>query len=430
MTNSGDDVSKHSEMFVRYFDDSLDDQELAELNSILESSSEARELFNEMVLQSQCVAEMEAVSKVSGASRAKAYGGWGRWFGATAAATVAVIALLIFWPEQSSSEPQIVAQFETINGVAGPEGQIVSGTSVYTRGAGSSARLVYPDGTEVLLDNDSRLLVDGDEGKDLQLLSGHVTANVAPQPSGQPLLVRTQQAVAEVLGTELSIDAEDSSTALSVREGIVRLRRLSDGQAVDIHAGQFAVTDGRAARDLGTQNSPVLPDEFSLSFDRKLPSGWRAGKRLKTEAPLAESFVRAEPVEEQPRGTHYQIYTQNAYYEGLPGLFRIHDDTHLHLTYRMDKPGWFQIFVGVRPDSSASAQRANFLLQPSNDGLKAGEWRTLRVPFSKLRNLQGDEVATGQHAYFILLDTQVEDRGLELQRFWVTRGPSPVGDHQ
>lgn len=435
-TNKIDGSPSLHEFFVRYFDDSLSDSEHDELNKLLQSSDQARELFNEMVFQAQSIADVDAqpnpiLPSTLGVSieQLKA----GTWFrlstmGVIALAASILLAGLLRWRPHSESITAVVANLATINGVAGPEGDVTAGTTVYTRGAGSSARLVYPDGTEVLLDNESRLVVEGEQSKVLRLQSGHITANVAPQPAGHPMLVRTKQAVVEVLGTELTVDAEVKSTSLSVQEGVVRLKRLSDGQAVEIHAGQFAVADGSASRKLGTQDSPQVPDEFVLSFDKDLPSGWRVGKRMASKPPSREAYVRAEPVEGQPRGTHYQIYTQNAYYEGLPGLFRIHDDTHLHLTYRMAKPGWFQVFVGVRPNSSVSAKRANFLLQPSNDGLKSGQWRTLHIPFSKLRNLQGDESASGQQAYFILLDTQVEARGLELQRIWVTRGPERTGN--
>lgn len=427
MTNEEQTESREChELFVRYFDDALTDEEHRELNELLESSHDARELFNEMVLQSQIIADAEVLSESQPITPVK-LAALVPWLGVVGIAVAILLVGLLRGRHQETAQSTVVAKLVTINGVAGPDGDVTVGTTIYTRGVGSSARLVFLDGTEVVLDNDSRLSVGGDRGKDLRLLAGHVTAIVARQPPARPLRLYTEHALAEVLGTSLTLDAEDESTALSVLDGVVRLQRLSDKQAVNIHAGQYAVTDGRAGQKLNAQHSPPVPDEFSLRFQSGLPSGWRVGRRVQPSGSGEEAFVRAEAVKGQPRGTHFQVYTQNAFYDGMPALFRIHDDTYLHLTYRMEKPGWFQIFVGVRPHAGASAQRANFLLQPSNEGLEPGHWRTLHIPFSRLRNLQGDFDAVGKAAYFILLDTQVEDRGLDVQRIWVNR---KVGEEQ
>lgn len=412
------------ELIVRYFDDALDDVEMKQLEGVLESSPASREIFNEMVLQSQIVAESQPTSLTDTQAATvmpNTIASWSRRIVWGMAGVTALLLCMFLLRSDASSDRRVVATLSVISGVAGPEGNVTNGATLYTRGAGSSARLKYPDGTVILMDNETRLVVDGKGGKDLQLLSGSVTASVAPQPRGKPLRITTEHAVAEVLGTELSLGAEPESTALSVIDGTVRLQRLSDGQSIDVRGGHFAVADRQRRDAFAVQSSPEIPSEFQLSFDRELPSGWQAGALLPPRGKGEVPTVRSEPVTGQPRGTHFQIYTHNAQYEGLPGLFRIHDDTQLHLRYRMQEPGWFQIFVGVRPDKSEDGPRANFMLSHGNGNLKPGQWRTIHVPFKKLRNLQGKFSATGHHCYFVLLDTQVEDRGLELQRLWVTR---------
>ncbi|MEM6777181.1 MAG: FecR family protein [Planctomycetota bacterium] len=420
MTSNRTERLEPHEFIVRYFDDALSDEELRKLNAWLESSSDVRGLFNEMVLQSQAIADVGSYVRLPSGTHTMT-ASWNRrrivLVGLISAAVM--MTGFLFWPGHQTPESLFVGQLETITGVAGPEGNVTSGMTVYSRGAGSAAKMTYQDGTEVILDNDSRLLIEGESGKTLRLLRGHVTASVRSQPKGRPLRIRTEHALAEALGTELILDVGSDSTALSVLEGIVRLQRLSDRQSIDIHAGQFAVANAVASEKLDAKRSPAVPDEFDLTFEKRLPSGWRVGKRVVAD----EAFVRAQPVDGQPRGTHFQIYTQNAFYDGLPELFRIHEDTYLNLTFRMKNPGWFQIFVGVRPEANVSAERTNFLLQPSNDALKPNEWNNLHVPFSRLRNLQGNFRAAGRSAYFMLFDTQVEDRGLEIRRIWVTREP-------
>jgi PA14 domain-containing protein/FecR-like protein len=61
----------------------------------------------------------------------------------------------------------------------------------------------------------------------------------------RPMLIRTAQAQARVLGTSLEISSETNSTRLEVFEGKVRFTRTSDQAAVDVTAGHYAVTAPR-----------------------------------------------------------------------------------------------------------------------------------------------------------------------------------------
>jgi hypothetical protein len=64
---------------------------------------------------------------------------------------------------------------------------------------------------------------------------------VASQRAGRRFIIRTPNALVEVIGTRFSTTAEEGSTRVQVEEGRVKLTRTDDGQSVTIAAGQYAV---------------------------------------------------------------------------------------------------------------------------------------------------------------------------------------------
>jgi hypothetical protein len=84
-------------------------------------------------------------------------------------------------------------------------------------------------------------LVSLARGKRFDLRQGKIEAIVARQRLFQPLLVRTPQAEARVLGTKFMLAAATNFTRLEVTEGKVKLTRFSDSASVKVGAGQGAV---------------------------------------------------------------------------------------------------------------------------------------------------------------------------------------------
>ena len=88
------------------------------------------------------------------------------------------------------------------------------------------------------------LLTFADIGqKKMRLREGRLSANVEPQPVGKPMLIHTRSAVLKVLGTQFNVEAGLASTVLTVSEGKVNFRRLSDGSEVDVLAKHQVTTD-------------------------------------------------------------------------------------------------------------------------------------------------------------------------------------------
>jgi ferric-dicitrate binding protein FerR (iron transport regulator) len=84
-------------------------------------------------------------------------------------------------------------------------------------------------------------------GKSLTLQRGSVVGDVTRQPAEQPMVVRTSEGEARVLGTKFTLSASTGSTRLDVEKGKVRLTRTSDGASADVAADQTAVAGSGAA---------------------------------------------------------------------------------------------------------------------------------------------------------------------------------------
>lgn len=137
-----------------------------------------------------------------------------------------------------------------------------------------TARVVlrYDDGTSVELAPGSRAReFAAAAGKSLVLERGSLTGDVTRQPSDQPLIVRTAQGEARVLGTRFTLSV-DSGTKLVVEKGLVRLTRISDGKSADVAAGQMAVASAGAAPLARPSVAGMAPGTWLALPDTKMES--------------------------------------------------------------------------------------------------------------------------------------------------------------
>jgi hypothetical protein len=78
-------------------------------------------------------------------------------------------------------------------------------------------------------------------GKLFALVVGKLEATVARQTPFRPMILKTPQAEARVIGTRFALSVRSNATRLDVIEGLVRFTRASDEQFVRVGAGHFAV---------------------------------------------------------------------------------------------------------------------------------------------------------------------------------------------
>jgi len=173
-----------------------------------------------------------------------------RWPWAVAAAVVALVAsVLLLRPRD---EPKVV-RITALNGSVqwtGDGGRVkvdlgvgrsLSGGTLESLSADSWAVLEFRDGSTATVSGLSMLTIAGGGQKELHLRQGSLSASVTPQPAGERMIINTPTAKLEILGTQLNVDADPSSTVLNVNEGRVRVTRLVDGRVAEVPAGHQIV---------------------------------------------------------------------------------------------------------------------------------------------------------------------------------------------
>lgn len=102
--------------------------------------------------------------------------------------------------------------------------------------------LTFRDDSKVTIAGVSMMTFSDSGQKKFHLNHGTLSASVVAQPLAHPMLVTTKTAELNIVGTRFEVEAELDSTLLQVREGKVRVRRLSDGQTVDVPAWHRILT--------------------------------------------------------------------------------------------------------------------------------------------------------------------------------------------
>ncbi len=209
------------------------------------------------------------------------------WAAGLAASLAAVLFGFVLL-RQSPAPAAVVARLENVQGdvylrsgtgpgrtVASTGATVPEGHGLETVGPGSSAALVFPDGTRLELGGDARIArlqaagTDGTSaGKRVELTEGQLLADVVPQPAGQPLIIATAHAELRVLGTKLSVSATSTSTLMDVEEGAVQLTSRESQQSLVVKEKESGVAAPgaleRASNTLarlpvqGTEQRPVI----------------------------------------------------------------------------------------------------------------------------------------------------------------------------
>jgi len=192
---------------------------------------------------------------------------------------------------------------------AKPGTALLSGQGLQT-GSASLLQLKFPDATRVELGASSVLREAriGPAGKRLRLDAGLLSADVAKQTPGAPLVVTTPQADVVVLGTRFSVSCSAESTRVEVREGRVRVARLSDGASVEVGAEFVAVVGASGP----VEAKPFPIDEIFLSPQqaRIVGNDWHPVKDVEAGSGVALESLKAQkgPLQEAP----CVVYTVNA----------------------------------------------------------------------------------------------------------------------
>ncbi|MCB9266316.1 MAG: FecR domain-containing protein [Lewinellaceae bacterium] len=167
------------------------------------------------------------------------------------------------------------------NEVAPAEGQAL----IYTTGPGQSQEATLPDGSSVVLNENSFLSVSPGfqkaSGRSVKL-TGEAYFDIKHDPS-RPFIITTHEARVKVLGTAFNLRAypEEGFTEVEVEEGVVQLSPLQDGEPIRLAKGQRGAC--RPGEALKVQAAPGLN---ALS--------WHTKRLMFRNTPLSEALVYLE----------------------------------------------------------------------------------------------------------------------------------------
>jgi WD40 repeat protein len=117
--------------------------------------------------------------------------------------------------------------------------------------------VVFADGTRLAVGAETVIASVSDDratGKRVVLSEGFLSAQVAKQPAGRPMIVATPQSEVVVVGTVFNLSSGTAGTHLETQAGKVRLNRKSDGRSVEVPAGFEGTVAGSSVLD--AQPSP------------------------------------------------------------------------------------------------------------------------------------------------------------------------------
>ncbi len=294
---------------------------------------------------------------------------------AIAASIILALTASLYFQRSSAEQP--IAKITGLSGSlqwTGDGGRVVRALEVGSSLRGGTLELLsadswsvleFPDGSTVTISGQSALTLSDSKQKELYLREGSLSANVTAQPEGRPMLIRTPTAQLEVLGTQLNVDAERTSTTLQVNDGRVRVTRLADGIVTEVPADHQVLVSASRSTDFTVTRRP----ESVRTWRSNLPSGAIYGQW--SPEPGTGGCLRTSPIllnfQKGPVTLHVAAISVSRG-PGVPvaltsgGKFRVHGrmetpgDIYFSLTMKHEKGGFAGKYVAVnRVDPAETA---------------------------------------------------------------------------
>jgi len=143
--------------------------------------------------------------------------------------------------------------------VASTEGAEVQAGSRVVTDPRSRARLTLSDGSTLVLNQDTELVVGEDE-RSVELVRGEILAEVAHLDEGPRAEYQTPAGLVEVVGTKFFLTASDDRASVRVTQGVVRVH--AQGQSAEVKTGQ----EGLMQRGQAPQVLPAVGLATSMGW--------------------------------------------------------------------------------------------------------------------------------------------------------------------
>ncbi len=450
------------ELIAQYVDGNLAEDRAEELRSLLQESAEARALLRSLAtvdfgLQNIAARDDESIGSGPPSALPDNRNGMSTFSSVLlAAAAVVIIGLATGLYFQHTNHLQAlstlanktdealpIATIKSMGGVVywtGDGGKVTSEIGVGSPLAGGTIEssspsawieLEFLDGTTVMVSGDSRLTFSDFGQKILHLKKGNVTSKVSPQPPSRPMLVHTRTALLEVLGTEFNVGSELDATSLNVTEGKVRLKRLSDGEVVDVPANQRVVS--ATGQPLKPHLIPESISQWKSQFQTD-PLGVHG--RLVPKTDTTEARLRTVPyMHTTPKGEPMALFAAGLQIFGKDGAI-VELGPHSMIQVRGYVKNTGSVVFGVTARKSNGDHGGNFMvlnpvLNLDSDGrfeciLKASDLRLDPGLIETNESLEQSPVNTIAEAFFC--STADESAGIEITEVKIFDGSQDSQD--
>lgn len=320
---------KWQTLIQRHLDGITSDEEVNELSEKLESCSETRSLYlklqhvHAILLNGECdepvtnVSESRVLELISNLERSShilrkrrflftlgsiaaavlvLFGSWSLWIGR--AETIVEITSIQGDVQWTGDGGNVIEELE--------EGQALTGGTIETRSINSAVELCFRDGTIVSTSGGSVLTIADDGQKKLYLRSGILSADVEEQPAKRPMVVITPTARLEILGTRFDVMANPERSKVSVRHGLVRAVRSSDGKSIDVAGGHSVIASSDEQHEFLSRRSDqaVHAWKANLEQDRKLGEGEFVSDLVALRIEIREALHNGKVTREQIPGIY------------------------------------------------------------------------------------------------------------------------------
>jgi len=277
----------------------------------------------------------------------------------------------------------------------------------------------FDDGTRAMLKGISELAISGEQQKRLNLRTGNLVVEAVPQPSTQPLVVRTPNSENTVVGTRFELTVENGSTALAVAEGQVQLRRLRDGMTVNVGKSEVVFVDEDTSdQELRRSRFPSIPFSWSQSFEQMpSPSSWY-GDWIPPDG-KNPGLLRAVPRrvgENSENGMeyHYRISTLSS----SGPYVCVSPDSKLRLKFRTEQESRLELFISLKQmnrDFGGNFVYALDSIPPNATPVEDG-WHSIEVPIRQMKAMspKRPQVPSLAVLSFVYVSSLGKDIGLEV----------------
>lgn len=412
-------------LIQRYLDGALNAAELAALSQRLREDAALREQLREIAEQAIAMGDFVRGADTpvrNGLQRADRSARITHWL--ALAASIALITVSA-WLWLDNREDPVLTLVDASGSIAwSSDGewrtevsigdQLAAGT-IEAVGETASAQLRFTDGTLISLTGDSELSFSEDGQKRLVLRRGSISAQVKPQPKGRPMLVRTPTAEAEVVGTVFNLATRTDDTLLKVDEGMVKLKRLADGSAVDVPARSSAVASLDSALKLDAATTPEPLTRWSFDFTTTVPPrGWCGvsdGARIVASPYVASRKSSGNVV------THFGISVRTAQLNKPLSLIAVGTSV-IRYRLKQDQPAPLQIMLLTskpRGDYGGNfeVKIGENDLHPDRDG-----WCEIAIPLHVFKALSPRHASpTGNILNSVLISSFQKDTHLTVAQF-------------